>query len=109
MLLFVDSPILPETLRKFNSIHQSWNIYLTYSESQDGHVLQVHSFYSRVLELLGNNDFGGSNGEELATGDLQVMALGMLELCVARSKAIDVGFMYAKPSVLGYFLVNGNS
>ena len=71
----------------------------------------MHTFYIRIFELLDINDFDHSNREELDKGNLQLMALGMLELCILKSKNINIegNFIHKNRNVLSYLLVNADS
>lgn len=59
-----------------------------------------------MFELLEVNDFEGVNAEYLEHWDIQAMAMGLLELAKLKSKVIEKGNIFEKPSHRAYFLVN---
>lgn len=46
-------------LQKINNFHQLFPVYLVYSQTGDYH--HVNSFAMRLFDLIGINDFGGTN------------------------------------------------
>lgn len=54
-------------LPMLNLIHQKYNTWATYSRTED--TLQVHLLYSRVYDLIQENDFDNSHLREISEGN----------------------------------------
>jgi hypothetical protein len=86
LILFLNSLVKPNSLKFLNDLHQKFNIWATYTLSEE--VLEVHSFYWRVYELLEKNDFSMKNQHFLKSNDRVHQALGLLELSSVYSKKV---------------------
>jgi hypothetical protein len=62
-VVFVSSPLVNTALGRINSIYQLFPVFLLYSRTNQFH--HVNSFAMRLFDLIGINDFGGTNEKYL--------------------------------------------
>lgn len=67
-------------------MHQQYNIYATYGK-QEGSI-EIYSFYFRVFELIGLNDFNKTHKDILANDCFEIIPLAILELCQIKMKKV---------------------
>lgn len=91
LVLFLRNPVAKDTLANLNTYHQRFYAWATYTEVREVGVsrIEVYSFYSRIYDLLQNNDFHHRNLMFMSgKGWESSVALGIIELCEYHVKHI---------------------
>ncbi len=89
-----------DSLATLNKIHQTFNTYITYSVSEGNSSVEVHTFYRRIFDMVGSNDFSGTNLKYQSDSPRSkfsedgFVALSLLELCQLHKKTVPVSLVY---------------